>query len=265
MPFRHSEGRQNAVLVCLVTLWLLFIANGVDAQGWRDHRVVGPFVCQADFPLVEYDHVFSELGQIQQELTARLGLPPAQEPIAIYLFETERRYRDYLRQQFPDVPYRRALFYKDQGPGVVLAYRSSQLEVDLRHECTHALLHASLPMVPLWLDEGLAEYFEVPAAERASENPHHSAIKWNMRFGMVPELKRLESWQRLDEMGRSEYRYAWAWAHFLLHGPPQARQTLQAYFADVAAHAPPGQVSDRLARVYADPEGALVEHFKRFR
>ena len=31
------------------------------------------------------------------------------------------------------------------------SYRGKDFETDVRHECTHALLNASLPMVPLWL------------------------------------------------------------------------------------------------------------------
>ena len=54
---------------------------------------------------------------------------------------------------------------KGRGPGKVFAYKSKALPVDVRHEGTHGLLHAALPMVPLWLDEGLAEYFEVPGRQ----------------------------------------------------------------------------------------------------
>lgn len=240
---------------------------GSHAAGseWADTRAFGPFVCYSDFSLRDHEALFNELAQTQAELLHRLRLPPVEERIAVFLFADQGSYRRYLKEKFPDVPYRRALFYKGSGPGVVLVYKSDELEIDVRHECTHALLHASLPMVPLWLDEGLAEYFEVPAPDRVNANPHHSAIKWNMRLLMVPELKRLEAKHSLSDMGRSEYRYAWAWVHFLLHGPQPARDVLVRYIADVHAHSPPGRMSDRLSAVYDDPEGALVEHFKAFK
>lgn len=255
----------NVAVVILVLGLGGSVVSTAEAEDWVDHRVFGPFICYADFPLQDYDTLFNELAQTQRDLLERLRLPPIEERIAVFLFKDQASYRKYLAQQFPNLPYRRALFYKGTGPGIVLAYRSNELEIDVRHECTHAMLHASLPMVPLWLDEGLAEYFETPLSERAAGNPHHSAIKWNMRFGMVPELKRLEVKNTLADMGRSEYRYAWAWVHFLLHGPEPARQVLIRYIADVRRHAPPGKMSERLAAVYADPEGAMVEHFKRFK
>ena len=40
------------------------------------------------------------------------------------------------------------------------------LRTDLRHELTHALLHGVLKDVPLWLDEGLAGFFELPPDAR---------------------------------------------------------------------------------------------------
>ena len=47
---------------------------------------------------------------------------------------------------------------------LVYTYWGDRIQQDLRHELTHALLHSVLKDVPLWLDEGLAEYFELPPA-----------------------------------------------------------------------------------------------------
>ena len=82
-----------------------------------------------------------------------------------------------MNQWYPRVPYRRALFVKSGSRGRVFAYEHEDLAVDVRHESTHALLHASLPMVPLWLDEGLAEYFEVAESQRAFDHPHSTALE----------------------------------------------------------------------------------------
>ena len=43
---------------------------------------------------------------------------------------------------------------------------------DLRHEMTHAYLHAVVPNVPLWLDEGLAKYFELPRQQHGLNQPY---------------------------------------------------------------------------------------------
>ena len=93
----------------------------------------------------------------------RAGVARAGAPVPV---SGKATYQAYMKQYFPKVPYRRALFIKARGPGMVFACQGTDFEIDVRHESTHALLHAWLPSVPLWLDEGLAEYFEV-AARRA--------------------------------------------------------------------------------------------------
>jgi hypothetical protein len=65
-------------------------------------------------------------------------------------------------------------------------------------------------------------------------------------------------------MGASEYRSAWAWTHFMLHGSPEARDELARYLGDIAAHAPPGELSDRLRRRIPDVERRFVTHFQEW-
>jgi hypothetical protein len=202
------------------------------------------------------------LGQVQQSLSSALGVEPCREPIELYLFSDKSAYSLFIQQRFPQVPFRRALFVKGSGPGRVFAYRNRELEVDVRHESTHALLHGALPMVPLWLDEGLAEYFEVPPEQRADANPHLAAIKWNLRLGVAPRIVPLEQKRDLADMTATDYRNAWAWVHFMLHGPREAHQELVGFLADIHAGTPPGQLSKRLEQRLPGVEKRLAQHFK---
>jgi hypothetical protein len=259
--FRSSAGQ-----------WLLLAAVAVFASsecraaqasdGWADRRMAGPFVCRADFPLESMEGLLGELAQLQEDLGATLGVPAADQWIELYLFHDESTYRWYLKEHFPDLPYRRALYVKRDGPGIVLAYRSRELEVDLRHECTHALLHAVLPVVPLWLDEGLAEYFEVAPGQRAFDNPYLSKIRWRNRLGMTPQLANLEKQGDVEDMGAAEYRDAWAWVHFMLHGPAEAGDELKRFLADLQAHTPPGVFSQRLERRLPGLQRRFSAHFR---
>jgi hypothetical protein len=235
------------------------------AQAWTDSRAAGPFVCWADFPLAETEGLLDDLAQLEQDLVASLAVGPAQRPIEVYLFRDQWSYRRFLSRYFPDVPYRRALYVQRGGMATVLAYRSRELAVDLRHECTHALLHATLPIVPLWLDEGLAEYFEVAPSQRAFGCPHLSNVRWAARLGMVSRLENLEKKRTLEEMGGSEYRNAWAWTHFMLHGPSEAHDELVRFLADVQARIPPGLLSDRLKGRLPDLERRFASHFRRWK
>jgi hypothetical protein len=183
----------------------------------------------------------------------------------MFLFETKSTYQDYIRRYFPNVPARQALFIKERGPGMVFAYRSQDFEVDLRHECTHALLHAALPMVPLWLDEGLAEYFEVRAEQRARHHPHLNKIRWAARLGQLPRVQELEEIHSLSDMGQDEYRNAWAWVHFMLHGSAEANSELIQFVGEIQSHAPPGVLSERLERRLPDLHLRFADHFRTWR
>jgi len=263
LPCRRTA---KSCLLAAVALWTVVSPNGFRQcrgdEGWADTRVTGPFICRADFALNSVDDLLNDLARLQNELVLCLGVRPAEEPIELYLFHNQRAYKQYLRRHLADIPYRRALYLKKDGPGIVLAYDSPQLAVDLRHECTHALLHSSLPMVPLWLDEGLAEYFELAPAERAYDNPYLSTVRWNIRLGILPKLEKLENKSGVSSMKGADYRNAWAWTHFILHGSPEAHQELVAFLGDISARTPPGFLSQRLRQRMPDVERKLAAHFR---
>ena len=256
---------RGVALALLTTLWLASFEGSCSAESWTDRRVVGPFVCRADFPLAGLEALLGDLARLQSDLVANLEIRPSREWIEIYLFHDESTYRRYLRRYFRNVPYRRALYVKRGGVGIVLAYQSRDLPVDLRHECTHALLHGTLPMVPLWLDEGLAEYFEVSPPRRTAGSPHMSGVTWKARLGMLPKIEGLEKKGGMSQMGAADYRDAWAWVHFMIDGPVEARDELVRFLADIQASTPPGLLSQRLKRRLPDLQRRLAAHFKAWK
>jgi hypothetical protein len=249
----------------LRALFLATAAAGCLAADWTDTRSAGPLICRADFSLAPYDGLLGELAQLQTDLTRSLGVAAASEPIEVYLIHDQAAYVRYLGRYVPGVPYRRALYVKGDGPGRVFAYKGEQFEIDLRHECTHALLHAALPQVPLWLDEGLAVYFQLPAKERAYDNPHLDPVARDARRGLVPSLEALEEASGMADMGLAEYRESWAWVHFMLHGPAAAHDELTAYLAGLrgqSALTPPPTLSGRLRQRMPDVQQRFLYHFQ---
>jgi hypothetical protein len=216
----------------------------------------------ADFSLEGHLRLVNEMGHLQQELQTQLGVGPPVERVHMFLFQSQDTYDGYLREYFPNVPYRRALFIKGRGPGMVFTHLNPQFAVDVRHEGTHALLHSCLPMVPLWLDEGLAEYFEMPVDARVYDSSHLTVVRWATRFRRVRPIEELEDLEAVGEMGRAEYRAAWAWVHFMLHGPPQARQALVGYLGDLQASTNPVPLSQRLRHRIPDLEQQFIQHFR---
>ena len=257
----RTTTQRELGMIAWVVLLVLSMGAAACAQQWPDVHRDGQYVFHANFSLDTCADLLDEVTLLSHDVSHRLQLQPSSERIHVYLFSRRDVYQRYMRQYFPGVPYRRALFIKERGPGMVFAFRSNDLAVDLRHETTHAVLHSMLPMVPLWLDEGLAEYFEVPPADRELKNPHLRSVRWRSRLRQVPPLAKLESFRDLSDMKHDDYRDAWAWVHFMLHGPLEARAELYSYLADIQAHVPPGKLGDRLRRRVPQLERKFMLHF----
>ena len=149
--------------------------------------------------------------------------------------------------------------------GRVYVYRRWGFDTDLRHESTHAVLHNALPYVPMWLDEGLAEYFEVVSAQRSSGSPHLPSLKRSIVFGWRPNLELLEAAEDISDMGNDEYREAWAWAHFMLHGPQEVRQVLSDFLHEIESGEAAGSFRERLVAAVPNADILLVEHIRQWR
>ena len=53
--------------------------------------------------------------------------------------------------------------------------------------------------------------------------------------GWKPNLKRLETLTDAAQMDQRDYAESWAWVYFMLHSPPERREILTSYLADVRA------------------------------
>jgi hypothetical protein len=257
---------QISIIVAGAALFACATSAGTEEVRWTETRQVGPFIFHATFTLAPYERFFAELPELQRELTRTLGVPAAKDPIYVYLFADEGQYRAYKDQHFPRVPYRPALYILEGGSPGVYTYRKADMETDIRHECTHALLHSSLPVVPLWLDEGLAKYFEVPANQRAFDHPYFDDLKWkwSLRLGMIRSIESLEQRNDLTEMDAADYRCSWAWVHFMLHGPEDAHVALVKNIASYQHYEPADKLSTRLAGAVPNTTDQMIQHFKHW-
>jgi hypothetical protein len=239
------------------------IRNGSEPR-WPIEFQEGNLVFHCDFDVRQRGQLVDDLMRLREDIAEQLSLRIETEPIHLLLFGNATNYRGYMRAYFPDIPERRALFIKRRGPGMVFAYDSRSLETDLRHETTHALLNASLAYVPLWLDEGLAEYFEVPGGQRDKAGEHMRMVRWRATLGHIPDVERLDSIGDLAAMGAGEYRDAWSWVHFLLHFNTSTAQCLKRFLQDIQSGLPPGPFTRRLAAEIPDANQWYLQHFRRW-
>ena len=252
-------------ILFLIGIWITGCLPRAGYCEWVDARRNGQFRIHAEFQLDQIDPLLETIQEQRADIAATLGLQPGESPIVICLFASYTTYVRYISQHAPAGVNRRALFVRGDTAGFVYVYRHPRFETDLRHEVTHAILHSMLPFLPLWLDEGLAEYFEVRALQRSSANPHQLRMKWASRLGWKPNLKRLESRNTLSDFSAADYREAWAWVHFLLHGSDEGSRLLRSYLATIQQETPPGPFSRHLNRVLPNSGRQLTAHLKQWR
>lgn len=92
-----------------------------------------------------------------------------------------------------------------------------------------------------------------------------SGLKRSILFGWKPNLAKLEQSEDLSDMRAAEYREAWAWAHYLLHGPDESRQVLSDYLYDISVGEAAGSFRDRLIEKVPEAERQLVDHIRHWR
>ncbi len=203
----------------------------------------------SDFKLGQDHELFQDLIQLREDVAATLNIPLNSEQVTVYLFSNQEEYRNYLDLTYPGLPPRRAYFVGTPKELAVYTFWGDRIQEDLRHEFTHGLLHASLKTVPLWLDEGLAEYFEVAGDTPGQINREHaSRLTAALDNGWKPDMKRLEQLEKVSQMQRVDYQEAWAWVHFMLNNNPDARVTLLDYLAELKTDEKPEVLSARLPR-----------------
>jgi hypothetical protein len=205
----------------------------------------GNLIFHTDADISRNHPLFLEVASFPEQVCRALELPVTDKLIHIYLFKDRISYEQYIHFEFKDIPSRRALFVKRPGASrrepdqlEVLCFWGDRIQDDLRHELTHATLHSMLHDLPLWLDEGLAMYFEPGMAAQGKNSRVLAAIESTVKLETwKSDFERLESLNELSQMSVIDYQEVWAWVHYLLHSTPLQRHRLTRYLQQ---HLKPG-------------------------
>jgi hypothetical protein len=234
------------------------------AKPGKYHFRESQFVFFSDFPLKQNLPIFQELSELREQIRGELQLPESNTLIKVYLFEDEAKYVSYMRANYTNLPIRRAFFVKlkhEHNAALddlfVFTWWGVRIRQDLRHELTHGILHSVCKDVPLWLDEGLAGIYELPPENNGVNSDHIDQVR---RGSFQSDLARLEKLSEVKQMLKPEYREAWAWAHFMLRGKPEAKAVLLSYMQQLRTQSKPPPLLPKLEEAFAAPNDALAEH-----
>ncbi len=168
-------------------------------------------------------------------------------PTEVYLFDNLRAMQPY-EPLYRGRPATLSGFCHCGSPdesSVIVASLSNYAESSsiVYHEYTHLLLRNAVTSVPVWLNEGLAEFFstftldaKAQSAQVGAALPRHLAA---LRDEFVPLTQLLDvdrTSPLYNEQTRRSVFYAESWAltHYLLAGRPGGVETIKAFLADYA-------------------------------
>jgi hypothetical protein len=242
------------------------VARDVPPLPTKKQYRISQFVFVSDFDIDIEEPLFQELAILADQVCRELQLPPANKVVTVYLFPDRDKYERFTMSRYPEVPRRRAFFVAQPRVPVggeellVFTYWGDHRREDLRHELTHAVLHSVLKDVPLWLDEGLAEYFEVDPADDGVNLQHLDYFRQVGPRNFDPDLIGLEQCNQLHQMTAREYRESWAWVHLMLRDGPEPKRVLVEYLKVLRTNASPGPLEPRLTAVLPNAPASLRRH-----
>ena len=229
----------------------------------RHSTVREQLVLYSDTAIPSNHRLLEELSAARVNVSEKLKLPLTDEPIHVYLFGSAPTFAAFIEKHYPEVARRRAFFVETDTRLAVYAHWGDHVAEDLRHEVAHGYLHAAVQNLPLWLDEGLAEYFEVPRGREGLHSLHLAELKEQIQgTDWQPDLLRLESLTSVSEMSQLDYAEAWAWVSYLLETTPRRRQLLHNYLETLRATATAPPLSEQLRKVHFQPERTLREYIE---
>ncbi len=223
------------------------------------------FTIRSDFRLPKKHRLFEDLDALREQMRNDLKMPESDELVEIYLFAEPDEFRRYATKVAPELKERRAFFLKTDTQLRVFSYWGDQLAEDLRHEACHAYLHAVIGNVPLWIDEGIAEYYEVDRGEPQRVHRSHVYLLSNAFRAneWLPNPGRLELLMQPEQLSQRDYAEAWLWVHFLLHHDLETNRLLQNYLGRLRIGGTTRPLTQEIEEKFPDAPIMVLEHLKK--
>lgn len=229
---------------------LLLVGLGLEraavAENWVEVKSAHFTVCT---PASEKDGKriagqFEQIRALFHTAFPTLRVDPAQ-PIVILAVKSEKGMKELLPEQWETKNHIHvAGLYQ---PGYEKHYVILQMDAEgnnpyhtLYHEYTHALLHLNFAQMPLWLDEGLAEYLGNAAlGDKESRigtiDPGHLYILQSNRLLPIETLLAVDhASPYYNESNRASVFYAESWAlvHYIMLSPEARQKQLLSHFME---------------------------------
>jgi hypothetical protein len=242
------SDKLHLVRLAVLAFAVLISAAAPCGAEWR--RLDSPnFTVIGDVSARELRDLAVKFESFRESLGRALGAraTAAAVPTVIIVFPTDKAFAPF-KPRYQGKP--RADVRGFFTPGANINYiliESGGSERVVFHEYAHLIVSNIMPNPPVWLNEGLAEFystFKLLDGKRAqiglAVGEHLIALKTNGRVPL-PELLKVDQRSPLyNEAARASIFYAEAWAltHMILNGEPSRVTELATYLRSVADGTP---------------------------
>jgi tetratricopeptide (TPR) repeat protein len=196
-------------------------------------------------------------------------------PTRVYIFGDRRSFEQYCEAAIGRSDKLSGVFLSDRdGNHVLIAGYSEGVDHVVYHELTHYFLRNTVSShVPLWFNEGLAEFYSTFSARNDTVDvglPVAEHLAWLHKQALIPlkdlfainhDSKEYHEGNRLGVF----YAESWALVHYLMVGNPARREQLGTYVGLIAS----GKSIDDAFQAafhssYADLEGELRRYVRAY-
>jgi tetratricopeptide (TPR) repeat protein len=137
------------------------------------------------------------------------------------------------------------------------------------HEYIHYVMHNNYAVLPVWLHEGLAEYYSTFLVARNEARiglpiPEH--VLWLRQHSLIPLATLFAVDERSPEYNESSrrggfYAESWALVHYLISGSPERRRQASEYLRLAQAGTPPDQL---FAKTFGSDPATLERELRTY-
>ena len=163
-----------------------------------------------------------------------LDLPP--RPAEVLMFDSRRSLRRYIEKESPYHADAAAVCFVTEGAYVVAisrSWRTTETLRYLRHELAHYVLAAHYHKLPPWINEGLAQFFELRGPYGRPHPRHLKTVTRQLRRSEGDILSRLVALPEGVRFDFQDYAQAWGLTHFFLLDPRYGAVAVKDYLAAI--------------------------------
>ena len=261
----------------LLIVGLLFLcavpAGAAKERKWYELRSEHFHVLTDGSPkkAVQITRKLEEFRFLLSQVLPGLRLDPP-VPTTVLLFRNSKSIRPYLRIGASGKPLKNAGFMQPGRERMYLVVDTSKSDVyqTAFHEFVHLVMHLTAEDIPVWLNEGVAEFYETAKIRGRNftiGDFHEGWLRLLQREKLIPldvlqEADHDSEYYTREELRRTFYAQSWALVHFLMTENERQRRPQLAHYLQLTAKGVPTGQAFRAA-FQAEPE-EIRKEFKAY-